>query len=234
MLPAIEGLLILQDRDRRAQDLTVQLEKLPADEARAKGRLEHDEQAVATAKKALQDNEIAMKNVELDADTRRTTITRLRQQQFETRKNEEYRALGNEIDRYTAEVDGLETKQLELMENADELRKNLASAEGELAKSRAVVDDDLKAIAARADNLRAELASVKEERAKLAAEVDPDLLSLYDRLLKKKGGIAVAPVKGGQCGGCHVKLVAATLIKVQSSPTPTQCETCGRILYPGD
>lgn len=234
MLPQIEGLLVLQDRDRRLQTLTQQLEKNPAEEARAKTRLESDLRAVEAARQALRENEVATKKLELDVQTRKTTILRLKQQQFETRKNEEYQALEHEVARYAADVDQLETRELEFMEKADALRAVLAAAEESLAKTRRLVDEDLAAIASRRDNLNAEIQEVGQIRAKLAAEVEETLLSLYDRLLRNKNGMAVAPVKGGQCGGCHVRLVPATLIKVQAQSEIAQCETCARILYPAD
>lgn len=231
MFPAIQSLLVIQDRDRRIAELGTQLDRLPGDETRAKGRLSADENAVAAAKKALLDQGVAIKNIELDIDTRKTTIARLKNQQFETRKNEEYRALGNEVVRYEAEVDDLETRLLELMEVADALRAKLSAAEATLAASTKIVADDLETLATRKRNLSAQLAETQAERDQLAAAASGEVLDLYERLVKKKGVPSVVPVQNGQCGGCHVKLVAATLIKAQSAPPPVQCENCGRLLY---
>ncbi len=58
-----------------------------------------------------------------------------KKQQFETKKNEEFRALGNEVERYTLDIDNLETQQLELMEVADGLRAKLEDARAALKKS---------------------------------------------------------------------------------------------------
>lgn len=234
MLPQIEGLLILQDRDRRLRSLIEQLERIPAEEARAHARLNQDSAAVEHARQNMRENEVAIKKVELDAETRRTTITRLRNQQFETRKNEEFQALSHEVDRYAAEIDQLETRELELMEKADGLRARLETEEAALAKTRRLIEEDLAAIATRRETLGAGIKELREERAGLAAGVEESLLTLYERLLANKNGLAVASVKAGQCGGCHVRLIASTLIKVQSQTAITQCETCARILYPED
>jgi len=231
MFAAIEGLLVLQERDRRLAELTEQVTQLPKDEARAKGRLSQDEGAVATAKKALQEIGVAAKNLELDVETRRTTIIRLKQQQFETRKNEEFQALGHEVERYTDEIDDLETKQLELMEKSDAQRAVLEAAEAVLAKSQKVVDEDLVALVERGKNLEQEKVDVAADRARLAGEVDEELLSLYERLLPRKNGVAICAIHAGQCGGCHVKLIPATLVKVQAEREVAQCENCSRILY---
>lgn len=231
MFAAIEGLLVLQERDRRLTEITEQIAQLPQDEARAKGRLSQDEAAVATAKKALQDLGVEAKNLELDVETRRNTIERLKKQQFETRKNEEFQALGHEVDRYADQIDELETQQLELMEKADAQRAVLEAAEQVLAKSQKVVDEDLASLVERGKNLEKEKTEVEADRARLAGDVEEELLSLYERLLIKKKGIAVSPVHGGQCGGCHVKLIPATLVTVNAQREVAQCENCGRILY---
>ncbi|QJE97188.1 zinc ribbon domain-containing protein [Luteolibacter luteus] len=231
MSPNIQALLVLQDRDRRLRTLAEDLDRVPKDEARAKERLAGDEAAVRKAKEELQANEVEIKKVELDVGTRKTTIARLKTQQFETRKNDEYQALGNEIIRYEKDVDGLETKELELMERADALRGTLTTAEQALAKTKGLVDEDLTKLADRRTRVSAEAAEVKVERERLAKEAPESLMPLYERLLKTKNSLAVVPVSGGKCSGCHIKLVASTLVKVNSGTEGVQCESCGRLLY---
>lgn len=234
MNPQIETLLILQERDRRLRALTDEAARLPRDRERAKERLAGDTRAVDAAKQAVQANEVEIKKVELDAATRKTTIQRLKQQQFETRKNDEFQALGNEVVRYEAELDALETRELELMEHGDSLREALAAAEEALAKTRRLVDEDLAAIETRAGRLDEEIAEARTQRNAQAEKVPEDLLPLYDRLIKTKNGIAVVPAAGGQCGGCHMKLIASTMVKVQAATEIVRCENCGRILYAQD
>ena len=72
---------------------------------------------------------------------------------------------------------------------------------------------------------------VKAERDKLATDIDEELLSLYNRLMKSKGSDAIASAEKGQCRGCHMKVVPATMIKLQAEKEITQCENCGRLLY---
>jgi predicted nucleic acid-binding Zn-ribbon protein len=234
MLPSIEALLVLQDRDRRLRALADDLAKIPKDEARARERLAGDTEAVRKAKDAMMANEVEIKKVELDTGTRRTTILRLKTQQFETRKNDEFQALGHEIVRYEKDIDSLETKELELMERADNLRATFQQAEAALAHTRKLVDEDLTALADRQRRLEAETVEVQAERAVLAAAAPESLMPLYERLLKSKNGLAVVPVTAGKCTGCHMKLVASTLVKVNSGVEGTQCESCGRLVYSGD
>ena len=119
MQKTVEKLLIIQERDQKIRELNKELERLPAEEEQARARLAGDTAAVEAARKAIQENEIAMKNFELDIDTRKDTIAKLKTQQFETRKNEEFTALGDEITRYGDEVTALEDSELELAVQRD-------------------------------------------------------------------------------------------------------------------
>lgn len=231
MQDEVRALLILQDRDRRLLALAKDLEKLPQDEARAKAKLAGDEAAVAKAHQALLDCELRVKKIELDAETRRTTIKRLKLQQFETRKNEEFVALGHEIVRYEKDLDNFETKELEAMEEVDGFRTALKAAEAARANTRKRVEEDLLSIAQRHAATEAERLEVVAERERLAAKAPENLIPLYNRLMKTKDGLALAPLRDGKCEGCHMKLIASTVMKAQSAREIAQCEDCGRILY---
>ena len=230
MLDEIRALLILQDRDRRLLTLGKELAKLPQDEARAKAKLAGDEAAVKKAHDELLAVELKVKKIEMDAETRRTTIKRLKTQQFETKKNEEYNALGHEVTRYEKEVDELETRELEAMEEVDAFRKKHKEAEAQLAASKKVVEEDLATIKERHAKMESQVAEVAAEREKLVLNVPEDDLPLYEKLMKSKDGMAIASLNGGKCTGCHMKVIASTAIAVQSGKEVTQCENCGRIL----
>jgi predicted nucleic acid-binding Zn-ribbon protein len=232
MLPEVRALLILQDRDRRLLNLSKDLEKLPSEEARAKSKLAADEAAVAKSHDALIAADLKVKKIDMETETRRTTIKRLKIQQFETRKNDEYQAFNHEITRYEKEIDGLETKELEAMEEVDQARSAQAVAKAALAHTQQLVQEDLAAIITRRERMEAEVRELTVERATLASQVPNEAaLTLYERLMRTKSGLAVAPLNDGKCGGCHMKLIASSVINAQAAQVLAQCENCGRILY---
>lgn len=230
MLPEIEKLLILQDRDQKLRRLRGDLHKLPEDAARAKARFSSGETALQAAKSAMAENEVAIKKLQLDIDTRRTTIGRLKTQQFETRKNDEYKALEHEIDRYTEDVSKLEDAELELMEKGETLKKNVAAATEALAATRASVEEELGQMKTRHVNLTTQVKELEAERAELAAGLEATLVQRYDRIFDKKAP-AIAPLENGICGGCHMKVTPATLTSVKAGKAIAYCENCSRILY---
>lgn len=227
----VRAMLILQDRDRRLLALDRDLAKLPHDQSRAKAKLAGDIEAVTKAHQRLIEDEIRVKKIELDAQTRRTTIARLKDQQFETRKNEEFVALGHEITRYEKELDDLETKELEAMEVVDASRAAQTQAEAKLARTRSLVDEDLASLAERQERMTQDRIEVIAERDKAKAVVSEDLLPLYQKLMKSKDGLALSPMRGSICEGCHMTLIASTIVAVNGSKEPARCENCGRFLY---
>lgn len=231
MPPTVQQLLVLQDRDQRIRALSKELKDLPLLQQRAQSRLADDEAAVAAALAAVREVELKIKGCELDVQTRQTSIERLKEQQFATRKNEEFQALSHEVTRYENDVRGLEDRELEFMEQLERVKPALAQANAKLAETKQHVAEELAAIDVRGKNLSAQLAELKSGRAELATAVEPDALGLYDRLMRSKGDAAVVPLVGDICQGCHVKVVIDTQIKLKADEGITQCEQCGRILY---
>lgn len=230
----VKQLLALQEIDQRIHALEAELVRIPKLQESAKERLANDTEALATAKSNYQSNEVEIKNVELDIGTRRNSIDRLKNQQFETKKNEEYTKLGEEVKRYEEQVDELETKELELMEIADDLRAKIADAEAALAKTQGFVDEEIAELEARSDERKAELADAKNKReAQVGVINDEDLMDSYTRLYNKREGKAIVHVTDQKsCTSCHVQVTPATYALAQSGSAIANCDNCGAILFP--
>jgi uncharacterized protein len=230
----LEQLLKLQDRAQKIRQLEAELKSVPLE------RKSLDAQAAAVVAKleAMKDRgrhvEVEKKKIELDVGTRNQSIARLRTQQYETRKNDEFAAMGREIERFQREISELEDQELELMEQADQLKVELAREEKEaaaakqsIAKQGANLDSKQEALAGRVELL-------KKEREELASGVEEDLLERFNRLFTSKGDAAVVALEHDVCAGCHMKVTTATAAAVRAGKEIVSCEQCGRILYSGD
>lgn len=232
MLPSLTSLLILQDRDHTLRELKKDLERIPGEIARARTRMESVTVALDAARKALNENELAIRKIEMDVKTRRDSIQRLHLQRFETRKNEEYTAMGHEIDNYESQVRGLEDQELELMEKAEQLKSALAAATAEHARVKAEVETEITAFGKRKEEEENRLREVEADRAAAAAAVtDETAIDLYERLAVKKFPPIVPLEAGDMCGGCHVKLTGGTAGDVRLGKRLVSCDRCGRIVY---
>lgn len=231
ILPVVRQLIALQECDQKIRAFEKDLKDMPRLQQHARERLSDDEAALAKARGAVQDIEVKIKNIELDVGTRRTSIARLKDQQFATRKNEEFQALGHEITRYESDVTKLEDQELEFMDQLEKAKPPVVAANAKLTDTKKLVEEELKELGEREQALKTRLAELKTQRVQTASEIEPDALGLYDRLMKTKGGTAVSPLRDGTCQGCYVRVVIGTVQKLKANEAVTQCEQCGRVLY---
>ena len=231
MLPEIEQLLIIQDRDQKITKLNSDIERLPLEEQQAKQRLKSVIESVNSAESEIKSNEVEISKIELDIDTRKDSITKLKNQQLETKKNEEFAAMEHSITNYQDEISKLEDSQLELMEKGEELNTSLEEANEIHEKEQKVVDAELAIIKERKIQFSKKIEELKSDREKIASNIDNDLLDQYNRIFKSKKGVAVSELVNDICSGCHMKVTPTTAGMVRAEKVVSTCDQCGRILY---
>jgi predicted nucleic acid-binding Zn-ribbon protein len=234
MLKEIAQLLLLQDRDQKIKMYKAELEAIPFERQRIDHLVTSKGSAFEQIRQRFRDLEVKKKRLELDAQSRRDAIVKYKSQQFQTRKNEEFQAIGQEIQRFEKEIERIEDTEIELMEEAEKISLQLAEAEQELvaAKRQAQLHEtDLKK---KQQTLGEGLSKAQSEREELSEGLEPDLLFRYIRLFATKGGNAVVPVEHEYCMGCHMKNTTTLVHRVKMSREIVYCEQCGRILYYAD
>ena len=227
----LEQLLVLQDRQQKIRQIENEIRTVPLQRKNLEGQLAGSVAALETVKQRARQVEIDRKNLELDVGTREQSIARLRTQQYETRKNDEFQAIGHEIERYTKEISAIEDRELELMDAADKLKVEVAAEEKKSASAKESISRQLADLDAKSKTLAARLEELKKERENLAGTIDEDLLDRFDRLFASKGDAAVVALEHDVCTGCHMKVTTATANQVKSGKEIVSCEQCGRILY---
>jgi predicted nucleic acid-binding Zn-ribbon protein len=230
MLEAIEKLLVLQDRDRKIRRVEAELANIEPERKTFKTR-SGSVQAQLDARLRVKQMESDRKRLELDVEVKKTLIEKYANQQLQTRKNEEYKALAHEIETCKADIRRIEDQEIDLMEQAERGQKEMAWLTKEAEATRKLADDQVSQLGARELNLKKELAELQSNREELASAVDTGVRARYERLTKSKGENVVVGVTHGVCGGCHMKLPPQTLVACQSDQEVVTCNNCGRILY---
>jgi predicted nucleic acid-binding Zn-ribbon protein len=77
-----------------------------------------------------------------------------------------------------------------------------------------------------------EVAVLEQERAEVSKNVPADELTLYDQLLFRRHGVAIARVERGVCLACHITLPLKEASRLRRSDAIVTCGNCGRILIP--
>jgi len=211
--------------------LREELARVEPERQEFQARAEGTQAALDAAKTKGKQIETDRKKLELEAESRKQQIERYALQQFQTKKNEEYRALAHEIDTCKQNITELEDQQLELMEQSETLQKEVAAVQREAAEARQLAETQLRQLAAREQSLREELTALESNRDQLTAEIEERVLRQYERLLRHKGDNVVVGIEHGVCGGCHMRFPVQLLVSCQAGKEMVACPNCGRILY---
>ena len=231
MLQTIEKLLVLQDRDRRIRRLNGELVHIEPERLIFQSRAAGAQTTLEAAKTRVKQIESERKNLELEVEAKKQLIAKYANQQLQTRKNEEYRALTHEIETCKEEIFKIENREIELMEQAEAAQTEVARATQAAAEARKLMEEQLVQLGAREQNLKKELAELTANRQELSGAVDEAARARYERLVRNKGESVVVGVQHGVCGGCHMRLPAQILVSCQAQQELVTCTNCGRILY---
>jgi len=227
----LEQLLVLQDRQQKIKQIQTEVETLPLQKKSLEAQLAASVAGVEVLKQKARRVEMDRKKLELDVGTRTESISRLKTQQYQTRKNDEFQAIGHEIERYENEIRKIEDEELELMIQADKLRADLGVEEKKAATVKQSVTRQTADLEAKSKTLESRLEELTKERAEIAGKIDEDLLGRFERLFKSKGDAVVVPLEHEVCTGCHMKVTTQTAHRAKAGKEIVSCDNCGRILY---
>ncbi len=222
---------MLQDRQQKIGQIQNETKTLPWQRKQLEEQLAASAAGFEALKLRARQVEVDRKNMELDVGTRTTSIARLKTQQYETRKNDEFQALGHEIERYEKEIQQIEDQELELMEQTDKLKAEIAIEEKKGSATKESIARQLADLEAKGKTLEARLAELTKERTDIAEKIDEDVLGRFDRLFASKGDAAIVALEHEVCTGCHMKVTTQTAVRVKGGKEIVSCEQCGRILY---
>jgi uncharacterized protein len=231
MLETIEKLLILQDRDRRIRRVRGELAHIEPQRQGFRHKAADAQTTLDDAKERVKQIESDRKNLELEVEAKKELIAKYSLQQFQTRKNEEYRALQHEIDNCKQEIIGIEDREIELMEQAELAQKEVVRATQLVGETKKLVEDQVGQLGAREQALKRELSELEVNREELAAAAGDAARARYERLVRSKGENVVVGVQHGVCGGCHMRVPPQLLVTCQAQQEIVTCSNCGRILY---
>jgi uncharacterized protein len=187
--------------------------------------------AIETAKKALQDARAKIKNREVHVQQLNGKIDDLKTKLNQVKKNEEFKALQNQIAHDKAAIVKIEDEILDSMGHVETQAAEVIKLEAELKVFSAEVNALKLQIESQAEDQKAQLASL--EAALLEAEnvIPEEERERYKRTVKQKGADALAHVESGACSNCYVSVTHQAINELINNNGMTFCKTCGCILY---
>ena len=228
----LQTLIELQAYDSRiatleaeAARLPKQIEAIQASLAEAKKTVDAFKAKIDQTRKDLRGKE---KDLEVHAAKRAKEEARL----YEVKTNKEYSAVLLEIEEVKQIKGKTEEEILGLMEMQERLAVDVKEAESRLKTREDQAKQDESVVRGKLAKVEQELGGVRAERGVRAKALSAGLLASYERIMKARGGTAVAAVGGASiCGGCRMSIRPQALMELRVATGLMTCENCGRYLY---
>jgi len=228
--PALDSLLILQDRDSKRLSLEVQLKAVPGEIAAVEKKIAAEKAAIDAARTEVKELETKKKLIETEIGLAEQKLAKYRTQQSLVRKNDEYQALGHEIETTQAAISALEEQELGVMYQIDEAKRRFAAAEAVLKQNISGHEGRIRTLREREGSLSTELKSALGDVATARAPLEEPVLRLYDRVALRQQPACTA-IRGGKCSGCHLKVSGEVESVARKGEVLATCDQCGRIVY---
>ncbi len=233
MHPSIKHLIELQTMDLRLNELRRLVASFPKRLAESDARVEAARKQLAAAKEALTTSLKDRKKYEMDVEQWKEKARKYKDQIYEVKTNEAYKALQHEIQAAEAEIAKAEDLLLERMLAGEEYERQVKVAERELIEVGAAAQAQRQKLEAEQAAAQRELERDTAERERAVAAIPEDLLDHYQRIARRHGGVALAEVRDETCTLCRVRVRPHVYqeLRREGSQEIFHCESCTRILY---
>jgi uncharacterized protein len=228
---AFEKLIRLQYVDAEIARLQILIDAVPARLEAIDQQIQSTNAVVLQAKEKLAANQKKRRDLESEVKAIKESIAKYKRQLNDVKSNKEYDAINREIGETQSRIDGIEETILNEMIGADDIEKDIKTAQKRQLDEAGHLHKDKETVAFEKADLEKEKTAVDAERSALLPIIPADQVKLYERIHKKKGGTAMSRVKDDFCSICMMRIRPQLLDELIARKSIITCEACGRILY---
>ncbi|MBU4561276.1 hypothetical protein KKG20_03260 [bacterium] len=192
---------------------------------------ERIDQELREAKGELEDLQKKRRHEERELEAREIELKKYQRQLYEVKDNKAYAALEEEIALTKEKNEAAEEEILKFLEIEEGRIKGIKEIEEDLREEKRKLSREEEKAKQETEILDQEIAKINITRQEIAKRVSPSPLSRYEKLRRGKGGLAIVPLEGSSCGGCHMNLPPQIVSEVKKGKRFVVCENCNRILY---
>ena len=231
MLEDLKLLVQLQTLDSQIDKREEKKVELPKRLISFKERVERINQKLREVKGELEDLQKKRRHEERELEAREIELEKYQRQLYQVKDNKAYAALEEEIALTKEKNEASEEEILKSLELEEERIKKIKEIEEELKEEKKKLSREEEKAKQETKVLDQEIAKINITRQEIAKKVSPSSLFRYEKLRQGKGGLAIVPLEGSSCGGCHMNLPPQIVSEVKKGNRFVTCENCNRILY---
>jgi uncharacterized protein len=230
--PQLQTLIDLQSFDSRIATLETEAARLPRQIEAIHTALEEARKSVELLRARVDATKKELRTKEKDLEVVTGKRSKAESRLYEVKNNTEYSAVLVEIEAIKQEKARGEEEILNLMELQERLNVDIRDAEVRFKTRDAQAKNDESVVRGKLAAVEQELATARGQRDARARDLPRGLLADYDKVLRARGGLAVAQVSAASvCGGCRMSIRPQAMQELRGSAALMTCESCGRYLY---
>ncbi len=227
----IEILKKAQAIDAELYKLLNLLEEIPVERARVKKELEAETGRLKELEEALKKRQLLQREKEGTLAQKEANVKKMEGQLSQVKTNKEYGALQQEIASLKADNSLLEEEILRLFDEVEACREEAAKEQARVKECEKVFQAKEQEVSQQEKEFQGHVQQLKTQKEQSVTQLSPETKQLYNRIVEKKNGIALATVSGEVCSGCQIRLRAQTINEVMIGKFLVLCDNCSRILY---
>ncbi len=216
---------------QRAKALRDRLASAPRTLAARQTALAARQADVEKARKALQDAKVHLKKGEHALQAHQAKIDDLKAKLNQVKKNEEYKALQNQIAHDKAAMGKTEDEILQSYEQIETESDALAKLEAEVKSFAHDVVTIQTEIESHASAHKDQLQELETAIIEAEISIPEQERERYSRTVRQFGADALAACENGACLGCFTSVTTQMLNHLINGDQLMFCKSCGRLLY---
>jgi uncharacterized protein len=226
-----ENLRDLHQLHQRARALQDRLSSGPKTLAARQVALVARQAELETARKVLQDAKIGLKKHEHSLQAVESKIDDFKIKLNQVKKNEEYKALQNQIAHDNAAKSKLEELVLQALDVIETKTAELAKLDGDVKRFTAELTAFRQQIEEQNVAQKAQLRELETAITGAEIAIPEDFRDRYRRIVSRYGADALAVCEDGACHGCFTAVTPQMQNDLINGASLCFCLSCGRLLY---
>lgn len=231
MLQELERLLLVQQHDLEAREISEKIAALQKRRASLQQAFAREDADFAAQKKQFEELKRRSRERSTEVDD---LDAQVRQDEQKLKSGlasyKEMEALRRRIEQNRQRIDELSDAALALITQVEQEEPKIRAAEEAFLKWKKKIEEELTQIDEEISLQQKALTAVQERRAASVAQVEPALLQRYEHLRERHAN-PIALVQGGICSGCHLRISEIALERLREGAEIVTCENCSRLLY---
>ena len=227
----LQQLILLQKLDDEIVEHRKQLADIPVQIDSEFEELEDKKKILSIAKEEIDTLQKNRKAIESEVQGENDHMAKAKTKLPAVKTNKEYTAILSEVDAIKKKVEGLEDKELEIMEVLEDKQKGLPAIEKKCKEEDSHFQEYKTKKADELDRVTKEMNPLLAKRETVKSQIDMVIFQRYEKVAKSRGGKAVVSLQENICQGCFQQILPQMVINVKVGESIHQCSSCLCFLY---